>query len=399
MFIHALNGIGAQYINVQSIADRRNALIVSPTPPLNFAITTWTGAYDYVADTMTCGTGIHLIHIWLPHVFKQIYRHVLARENRDSIPVYFTGFSAGAQCVTRYMLVRQFFPDSIPIKMAVSMSPAGYIFGTDIFNDSTMVFPFGLAKGSVGSEWDCKTSIYDTLDLHFLCNEHVVQYYNENYGVMVGTLDTAAYGWWPLTIEGYSRYERAKNFYNFSDTNAITRGTTLKWVYDTVPGVGHAGATLYSTTATGDSIPIVERVLFDTPWHPVPNSALAIDFSSDKNIVSLPNATVQFYNNTLNATSYLWDFGDGYGSTVVNPSHTYASVDTFTVKLTASSGSGCTYTLTKKYYIIVKSGMGVNESTMYDARCTIYPNPTSGVFNVQMSQFENLKMKDIEIYN
>ncbi|MBI4929594.1 MAG: T9SS type A sorting domain-containing protein, partial [Bacteroidetes bacterium] len=32
-------------------------------------------------------------------------------------------------------------------------------------------------------------------------------------------------------------------------------------------------------------------------------------------------------------------------------------------------------------------------------RCTIYPNPTSGVFNVQMSQFENLKMKDIEIYN
>ena len=331
---------------------------------------------------MTCGFTFQENYVWLPHVFKQIYRHVLARENRDSIPVYFTGFSAGAQCVTRYMLVRQFFPDSIPIKMAVSMDAAGYLFCTKIFTDSTMEFPFGLAKKWSDGVWDCKAQINDTIDLHFLCNEHVVQYYNENYGVLIGTADTAAYGNWPLTIEGYSRYVRAKNFFNFSDTNAITRGTTLKWIYDTVPGVAHSSL-LFSTIATGDSIPILERMLFKTPWHPVPHSALVIDFSSNTRVVTLPNATVQFYNNNINALTWLWDFGDGSTSTALNPTHTYATADTFTVKLIASSGSSCTDTLTKKYFIIVKTTSGVNELQISDLGFEVYPNPSSGVFAIE----------------
>ena len=388
---------GAESANLHNIADRRNALIISPTPPLNSFITSWEGAYDHIVDTLECTANSGQAHVWLPDIFKQIYRHVLTRESRDSIPVYFTGFSAGAQCVTRYMLVRQFFPDSIPIIMAVSTDAAGYIFCTTTFTDSTMYFPFGLAKGPAGSEWDCKASIYDTLDLHFLCNEHVVQYYNENYGVLIGTADTAAYGSWPLTIEGPNRYVRAKNFFTFSDTNAITRGTTLKWIYDTVPGVGHAGNTLYNTIAAGDSIPIVERMLFKTPRHSVPHSALAIDFSSNTRVVTLPSATVQFYNNSLNALTYLWDFGDGNTSTAVNPSHTYASADTFTVKLIASSGSSCTDTLTKKYYIIVKSANGVNEFTVSGLQLTVYPNPAQSELNIFANDNKNYtaSIKDI----
>ncbi len=43
---------------------------------------------------------------------------------------------------------------------------------------------------------------------------------------------------------------------------------------------------------------------------------------------------------SFNATSYLWDFGDGSTSTQVSPSHTYASAGTYTVTLTATGSGG-----------------------------------------------------------
>ncbi len=49
-------------------------------------------------------------------------------------------------------------------------------------------------------------------------------------------------------------------------------------------------------------------------------------------------AEVSFTNNSLSATTYLWEFGDGASSTEKNTKHTYSTGGTFTVKLTAYSG-------------------------------------------------------------
>lgn len=50
--------------------------------------------------------------------------------------------------------------------------------------------------------------------------------------------------------------------------------------------------------------------------------------------------TATFTNESVNAVSYLWDFGDGQTSTETNPVHTYSEGGVFVVTLTATSSEG-----------------------------------------------------------
>ena len=54
----------------------------------------------------------------------------------------------------------------------------------------------------------------------------------------------------------------------------------------------------------------------------------------------LPNNDVQFSDLSQNATSWLWDFGDGTTSTTPNPTHTYTAEGDYTVTLTVSNNCG-----------------------------------------------------------
>lgn len=67
--------------------------------------------------------------------------------------------------------------------------------------------------------------------------------------------------------------------------------------------------------------------------------AIATAFSSD----TVPPLDVQFYANSTQATSWLWDFGDGTTSTLQNPLHTYTSTGPFAISLTIANDS-CTIT-------------------------------------------------------
>ncbi|WP_292373733.1 PKD domain-containing protein [Methanosarcina sp. UBA411] len=65
---------------------------------------------------------------------------------------------------------------------------------------------------------------------------------------------------------------------------------------------------------------------------------------------------VRFTDKSSNSpTSWKWDFGDKSSSAEKNPSHTYSTAGTYTVKLTASNAAGSN-TVTKKSYITVKKG-------------------------------------------
>src|SRR3954467_1818981 len=55
---------------------------------------------------------------------------------------------------------------------------------------------------------------------------------------------------------------------------------------------------------------------------------------------------------TNTPTSWAWDFGDGGTSTVQNPTHTYATPGTYTVKLSTKTDKGCISDTSSKQVII-----------------------------------------------
>lgn len=62
-------------------------------------------------------------------------------------------------------------------------------------------------------------------------------------------------------------------------------------------------------------------------------------FEMDKETFKM-DQTITFINQSANAKSYAWNFGDGKKSTDENPTHKYSSAGDFTIKLIATGGGG-----------------------------------------------------------
>lgn len=77
-------------------------------------------------------------------------------------------------------------------------------------------------------------------------------------------------------------------------------------------------------------------------------------FSGSPLVACQPSLLVNFNNQTINATSVFWDFGDGSTSTNNNPSHTYTSYGSFTVTLITLNANGCKDTLVKANYVVIQ---------------------------------------------
>jgi len=97
----------------------------------------------------------------------------------------------------------------------------------------------------------------------------------------------------------------------------------------------------------------------------------------------LPNATIYFTNNSSNANTVNWNFGDGTTSTDNNPWHNYMTEGTYNVTLTASNGI-CTDSILNTIVEVidnVSTGSTVNVTSI-----KVYPNPTKGDFTIQFGE-------------
>lgn len=94
--------------------------------------------------------------------------------------------------------------------------------------------------------------------------------------------------------------------------------------------------------------------------------------------VSQTGLTATFTNTSTNASSYLWDFGDGMTSTFANPIHTYASAGTYQVTLSATNECRTNQKTTT---------VGVTSLSDLSGHIgiRILPNPTEGDFAVELN--------------
>ena len=74
-------------------------------------------------------------------------------------------------------------------------------------------------------------------------------------------------------------------------------------------------------------------------------------FTSDKQISCKAPFTVNFQDNTGDAVSWVWDFGDGTKGSGSTPAHTYTTAGEFDVTLTVTSKFGCSNTLKQTAFI------------------------------------------------
>ena len=167
---------------------------------------------------------------------------------------------------------------------------------------------------------------------------------------------------------------------------AIPSGGTAPFFYQwsnnaVAPAIAGLTAGTYMVTITdAGGCSVVESVTINDP-----NLVLAVNASQV--VVDLyVTGTVDFTDNTPGATSWDWDFGDGMGtSTAQNPSYTYTETGTYTVTVTVSNGI-CSEETTIDITVVDNTPPPSSvEDIKGLATFDIYPNPTSGLFNINLN--------------
>ena len=141
---------------------------------------------------------------------------------------------------------------------------------------------------------------------------------------------------------GFDIAQSAANFLEYTFTNTSTDGETFAWDFgdgntSTEESPTHVYATpdvytvtLEVTNATGLSASLQKPVDIQAP--------VTADFTSQ--IDADDYKTVHFMDASVGAVELLWEFGDGFQFTGMNPSHTYEEDGVYTVTLNAYSLTG-----------------------------------------------------------
>lgn len=140
----------------------------------------------------------------------------------------------------------------------------------------------------------------------------------------------------------------------FIDQSSTPGGIpTISWMWD----FGDPASGIYNTSTqqnpmhifTGTGVYNVKLIIsnlngcYDTVIKSVEISPIPVaQFSADSACLGTPtHFTDMSSTSTGTITNWLWNFGDGYTSTLQNPEHTYMNWGTYTVTLTVTNSSGC----------------------------------------------------------
>ncbi|MBE2247269.1 MAG: M4 family metallopeptidase [Candidatus Competibacteraceae bacterium] len=181
--------------------------------------------------------------------------------------------------------------------------------------------------------------------------------------------------WFYLLVMGGSGTNDLSNSFNvtgqgFGIASAVAYRNLSVYL---TPNSNYADARYYAIQSAidlyGPCTPQVEAVT--NAWYAVgvgmPYSpTVAAGFSTPSTLFCAAPVSVQFYNQSTNAGSFLWNFGDGNTSTSINPNHIYMNPGAYNVKLVANGGACGLDSIIQTQYIIIHDSIP----------CAITLNPT-----------------------
>ncbi|MFI5221787.1 MAG: PKD domain-containing protein [Bacteroidia bacterium] len=137
----------------------------------------------------------------------------------------------------------------------------------------------------------------------------------------------------------------ANNFtWKFGDNSTDTSFSPIHYYHTAANKDTTFQVSLISTTINGCK---------DTTSHSIIIKPLVHANFTSGNTSSCARLTVQFNNLSVNSSGFLWMFGDGTGSVLVNPSHQYNSTGAYKITLIAFDSSGCSDTSEKSNFVNV----------------------------------------------
>ncbi len=176
-----------------------------------------------------------------------------------------------------------------------------------------------------------------------------------------------ASGCLPLSVSFTNQSQYATSYvWSFGDGNTSNE-THPTYTYST------AGSYTVSLTAIGPG----GQNTYSAGQVDVYANAIAY-FTVSPSVVFIPSQPVQCINLSQNATSYLWNFGDGITSTEINPKHYYTQEGEYHIQLIANNQHNCPDTFTVYRAVVAKSEGKIE----FPSAFTPNPNgPNGGHYN------------------
>jgi hypothetical protein len=173
------------------------------------------------------------------------------------------------------------------------------------------------------------------------------------------------------------------NLYTSDGSHPSRAGTYLAacTFYASIFRRGVTGSAYYGNVPMSDAQQIqqlVDHVVLDSlsNWY-IGAYDVQADFATNIN-----GNTLSITNNSQRASRYQWDFGDASPiDTSANPSYTYTTTGTYTVRLIATDA--CGRADTSSQVVTIATILDMPTLPSYKPRVEIYPNPSNGVFSVQ----------------
>ncbi len=129
----------------------------------------------------------------------------------------------------------------------------------------------------------------------------------------------------------------------------------------------------------------------------IETAAIAI-MEADINLVDFENNQgISFSNNSENADSYVWDFGDGNTSTEEAPSHTYTEPGVYYASLLARGVSGCDDAAVVRIEIVTSESSVSTQDIAEVNLFSLAPNPVSNHINFVSGS--PIEIDEIKLFN